>query len=113
MQAYYIANMTYVIHTLSGSHVGKNPPDGGWGWVVVFAAFFIDALAFSAVKGIGLFYNDIMRDLELNNSETSLIVSLLAGVFGLAGEFLQCLVHRNDNKYNVGNAYTFKKSIKS
>ena len=87
--------MTYVIHTLSGSFQGKTPPDGGWGWVVVFAAFFIDALAFSAVKGIGLFYNDIMYDLQLNNSETSLIISLLAGVFGLAGLLLVVLFFSN------------------
>ena len=82
---HYTANMTYIIHTLSGSYKGKTPPDGGWGWVVVFAAFFINALAFSAVRGIGLFYNDIMYDLQLNNSETSLIISLLAGVIQLAG----------------------------
>ena len=93
--------MSYVIHTLSGSYADKNPPNGGWGWVVVFAAFFVDALAFSAVKGIGVFYKDILYDLQLNNSETSLIISLLAGVFGLAGKFIVVVFYVELSRNNL------------
>ena len=80
--------MTYTVRTLRGSsYVGHEPPDGGWGWVVAFAAFCIDGLAYSASRGMGVFYDDIKRDLGLNNSQTSLVVSVLSAVFGFSGEF--------------------------
>ena len=62
------------------------PPDGGWGWVVVFASFInhviVDGVAFT----FGIFYMEFMRHFESSKSQTALVGSLLAGFYLMAGK---------------------------
>uniref|UniRef100_A0A8C8S550 Monocarboxylate transporter 13 n=1 Tax=Pelusios castaneus TaxID=367368 RepID=A0A8C8S550_9SAUR len=39
-----------------GLAVYPEPPDGGWGWMVVLAAFFQSALVFGVIRSFGVFF---------------------------------------------------------
>ncbi|NXN18942.1 MOT7 protein, partial [Indicator maculatus] len=51
-------------------------PDGGWGWAVAFAFFFVEALTYGILKSFGVFFNDLMESFDETNSRISWIVSI-------------------------------------
>ena len=61
------------------------PPDGGYGWVVVFASFMnhviVDGIAFT----FGVFYVEFLEYFKESKGKTSLVGSLLAGCYLLIG----------------------------
>ncbi|XP_075764119.1 monocarboxylate transporter 13-like isoform X1 [Pelodiscus sinensis] len=40
--------------------VHPEPPDGGWGWMVVLAAFFQSALVFGVIRSFGVFFMEFV-----------------------------------------------------
>lgn len=63
-----------------------DPPDGGYGWVVVTSAFFIMGLTAAVLKNFGLFFLDIQRHYSVCTSTTSWVTSTTIAVFHLGGE---------------------------
>ncbi len=63
------------------------PPDGGWGWVVVMGSFFanliVDGIIFTAGSG---FQPQWQIYFKSTSSSTAWTVSLLSGCYLLAGE---------------------------
>lgn len=61
------------------------PPDGGWGWVVVFSSLMCNIL----VDGIGLAYGVLLPKFaeyfQTSKSKVSLVGSLLIGMYLCAG----------------------------
>ena len=61
------------------------PPDGGYGWLVVFAAFFcnfiVDGIAFT----FGVFVNDLRESFGVDMASAALIGSLNSGFYLLSG----------------------------
>ncbi|XP_070596394.1 monocarboxylate transporter 7 isoform X3 [Erythrolamprus reginae] len=51
-------------------------PDGGWGWVVAFAFFFVEALTYGIIKSFGVFFTDLMECFNESNSRISWIISI-------------------------------------
>ncbi|CAG9787870.1 unnamed protein product [Diatraea saccharalis] len=70
------------------------PPDGGWGWVVVFASFmcnfFVDGIIFSG----GMLKDGIKKDFKISEGEVATVNSLLAGFYLLAGPFISALANK-------------------
>lgn len=52
------------------------PPDGGWGWVVVLAAFFQSALVFGVLRSFGVFFVDFVAVFEEGSARVSWITSI-------------------------------------
>ena len=81
------------------SHVVENwedyipePPDGGWGWVVMICSFFTSFILDGIAYCFGIFLNDIKSYFGSSTSSTSLANSLLCGMYLLVGKFFQfCL----------------------
>ncbi|XP_049630900.1 monocarboxylate transporter 13 [Suncus etruscus] len=52
------------------------PPDGGWGWVVVLAAFFQSALVFGVLRSFSVFFVDFVAVFEERAARVSWIASI-------------------------------------
>lgn len=63
----------------SRSHTSVRPPDGGWGWVIVFASFIISMIADGISFSFGIFFVDLSN--YFGASKVSTPTPLLAGVF--------------------------------
>uniref|UniRef100_UPI0035900962 monocarboxylate transporter 7 isoform X2 n=1 Tax=Myxine glutinosa TaxID=7769 RepID=UPI0035900962 len=51
-------------------------PDGGWGFVVMAAFFFIEAFTYGVIKSFGVFFEDLMKHFETNASSISWAASI-------------------------------------
>ncbi|XP_061863805.1 monocarboxylate transporter 7-like [Colius striatus] len=51
-------------------------PDGGWGWIIAFASFFVQALTDGFIKSFGIFFNDLMESFGETTSRISWIISI-------------------------------------
>lgn len=69
-------------------------PDGGWGWVVVAAAFIVAACADGLAFSFGLLHEEFTTYFETTQSKTSLIGSLFIATPLLAGPIMSALVDR-------------------
>lgn len=61
-------------------------PDGGWGWTVAFAFFFVEALTYGILKSFGVFFNDLMESFDETNSRISWIISICVFVQTFTGK---------------------------
>ncbi|XP_009429992.2 monocarboxylate transporter 13 isoform X2 [Pan troglodytes] len=63
------------------------PPDGGWGWVVVLSAFFQSALVFGVLRSFGVFFVEFVAAFEEQAARVSWIASIGIAVqqFGSSG----------------------------
>ncbi|CAH0757909.1 unnamed protein product [Diatraea saccharalis] len=71
-----------------------NIPDGGWGWVVVMAAFLVSACADGLSFSYGLLQEEFVAYFEADQSKISLIGSLFLATPLLAGPIMSALVDR-------------------
>ncbi|XP_067264049.1 monocarboxylate transporter 13 [Chanodichthys erythropterus] len=68
-----------------------NPPDGGYGWVVVTSAFFIMGLTAAVHKNFGLFFLEIQNHYNVLTSTTSWVTSTTIAVFHLGAPLASAL----------------------
>jgi hypothetical protein len=61
------------------------PPDGGWGWLVVFAAFLTHVIADGIVYSFGIFYVEFLDFFKAGKGETAWAGSLITGTMLLVG----------------------------
>ncbi|XP_074081540.1 monocarboxylate transporter 13 [Macrotis lagotis] len=52
------------------------PPDGGWGWIVVLSAFFQSALVFGVLRSFGVFFLEFVATFEEPAARVSWISSI-------------------------------------
>lgn len=62
------------------------PPDGGWGWVIVFASFFCNFFVDGIVYSAGVFVGRIDESLHISKASVALMGSLLAGFCLMSGK---------------------------
>lgn len=56
-------------------------PDGGWGWVVVFAAFMCAFVIDGVTNSFGVFYVEFLDYFQADKAVTALAGSLVCGCF--------------------------------
>ena len=61
------------------------PPDGGYGWVIVIAAFINHVIVDGITFTFGIFSSEFQEYFGATTSQTSLVGSLLAGCYLLTG----------------------------
>lgn len=67
-------------------NVYTQAPDGGWGWVVAAAFFFVEVFSYGIIKIFGIFLQDLTNQFEETNSRVSWIVSICVFVMSFTGE---------------------------
>jgi len=70
------------------------PPDGGWGWAVVFASFMCNLILDGIAYTFGLLLKPLVDDFESDASTISWVGSLLCGVYMLSGPVVGGLVNK-------------------
>ncbi|XP_054711482.1 monocarboxylate transporter 12-like [Uloborus diversus] len=55
------------------------PPDGGWGWVVVFASFMIHVIADGVTYTFGIFYYEFLKYYGSSKGTTAWVASIMVG----------------------------------
>lgn len=70
------------------------PPDGGWGWMVVFASFMIHVLADGFTYTFGIYFVHLMLYYKASAAATSWIASILVGVTLGSGPIAGMLVNK-------------------
>lgn len=61
------------------------PPDGGWGWLVVLAAFISYFMAEGVICGFGIFLQEMADAFHCKLSQVSLIGAIMTGCFCFSG----------------------------
>ena len=52
------------------------PPDGGYGWIIVAAAFFVHIFVLGNIYSFGVFFHEYVREFKSNQATLSWIGSL-------------------------------------
>lgn len=61
------------------------PPDGGWGWVVVLAAFTSYFMSEGVICCFGIFLSEMAVTFNCKISQMSLVGAIMTGCFCLSG----------------------------
>lgn len=77
-----------------GSESLPPPPDGGWGWMVVFASFMIHIVTDGMTYSFGVFYAEFLTYFNEGKGKTAWIVSILVGVTLSSGPISSSFVNR-------------------
>ncbi|GFU07310.1 monocarboxylate transporter 14 [Nephila pilipes] len=78
----------------SGTTTMPLPPDGGWGWVVVFAAFMINFIADGISFSFGVLFIDFVHYFGASKAKTSWVGSIFLSMPLLAGPVASYLIDR-------------------
>lgn len=70
------------------------PPDGGWGWVVVFASFMINFIADGVSLSFGILFVDFVDYFGSSKAKTSWVGSIFLSMPLLAGPVASYLIDR-------------------
>lgn len=61
------------------------PPDGGYGWVIVFAAFMCNFIYDGCLYGFGIILPELSRTYNQSKSLTALAGALACGILNIEG----------------------------
>lgn len=70
------------------------PPDGGYGWVIMFAAFMCNVVVDGIIFTFGLVVTSLSESMDVSVSTAAWVASLLTGFYLLAGPFVSALSNR-------------------
>ncbi|XP_050497634.1 monocarboxylate transporter 3 isoform X2 [Diabrotica virgifera virgifera] len=70
------------------------PPDGGYGWVVVFASFMCNMIVDGIAYTFGIFLSDIVFYYDETKGRTAWVGSLLSGMYLSAGPLVSALTNK-------------------
>ena len=66
------------------------PPDGGWGWAVVAAAFFANLIVDGVTYTFGIIMPQLLDHFEAGKGKTALVGSSIPGVYLTVGKKTVC-----------------------
>lgn len=70
------------------------PPDGGWGWMVVFASFMIHVVNDGITYSFGIFFDIFVDEFGESKQATSWVLSMLVGMTLCSGPLASVLTNR-------------------
>lgn len=70
------------------------PPDGGWGWVIVFASFMCNMVVDGIIFSFGTFLSGISEEFGVTKGQVTLVGSLMSGSYLIAGPFASAIANK-------------------
>ncbi|XP_077791098.1 monocarboxylate transporter 3 [Podarcis muralis] len=70
------------------------PPDGGWGWIVLFGCFVITGFSYAFPKAVSIYFKQLMHDFHVGYSDTAWISSIMLAMLYGTGPVSSILVNQ-------------------
>ncbi|KAM4570520.1 monocarboxylate transporter 2 [Fundulus diaphanus] len=78
----------------AATNLGYKPPDGGWGWAVVFAAFISIGFSYAFPKSLTIYFKEIQEYFSVSYSEIAWVSSVMLASMYAGGPVSSMLVNR-------------------
>ncbi|KAM9751292.1 monocarboxylate transporter 2 [Menidia menidia] len=78
----------------AGTNLGYKPPDGGWGWAVVLAAFISIGFSYAFPKSLTIYFKEIQEYFSVSYSEIAWLSSVMLASMYAGGPISSVLVNR-------------------
>ena len=85
-------NESLIDSNKNASEIYPPAPDGGWGWVIVLAAFVISVICDGCSFSFGVLFSELLDAFGESKSKTSWVGSLFLGMSLLLGPFASALI---------------------
>ncbi|XP_030589804.1 monocarboxylate transporter 2-like [Archocentrus centrarchus] len=76
------------------TNLGYTPPDGGWGWAVVFGAFISIGFSYAFPKSLTIYFKEIQEYFSVSYSEIAWVSSVMLASMYAGGPVSSVLVNR-------------------
>ncbi|KAF4096884.1 monocarboxylate transporter 2 [Onychostoma macrolepis] len=76
------------------TNLGYTPPDGGWGWAVVFGSFISIGFSYAFPKSLTIFFKEIQEYFSISYSEIAWVSSIMLATMYAGGPVSSILVNR-------------------
>ncbi|MBN3323397.1 MOT2 protein, partial [Atractosteus spatula] len=78
----------------TSTNLGYTPPDGGWGWAVVFGAFVSIGFSYAFPKALTIYFKEIQEYFSTSYSEIAWVSSIMLASMYAGGPVSSILVNR-------------------
>ncbi|XP_075955529.1 monocarboxylate transporter 2-like isoform X2 [Anarhichas minor] len=78
----------------TATKVGHTPPDGGWGWAVVFGSFISIGFSYAFPKSLTIYFKEIQEYFSVSYSEIAWLSSVMLASMYAGGPVSSVLVNR-------------------
>ncbi|XP_026864255.2 monocarboxylate transporter 2 [Electrophorus electricus] len=74
--------------------LGYTPPDGGWGWAVVFGSFLSIGFSYAFPKSLTIYFKEVQEYFSVSYSEIAWVSSIMLATMYAGGPVSSILVNR-------------------
>ncbi|KAK1801634.1 hypothetical protein P4O66_022281, partial [Electrophorus voltai] len=74
--------------------LGYTPPDGGWGWAVVFGSFLSIGFSYAFPKSLTIYFTEVQEYFSVSYSEIAWVSSIMLATMYAGGPVSSILVNR-------------------
>ncbi|XP_022059781.2 monocarboxylate transporter 2-like [Acanthochromis polyacanthus] len=78
----------------AATNLGYTPPDGGWGWAVVFGAFISIGFSYAFPKSLTIYFKEIQEYFSVSYSQIAWVSSVMLASMYAGGPISSMLVNR-------------------
>lgn len=71
----------------AATNLGYTPPDGGWGWAVVFGAFISIGFSYAFPKSLTIYYKEIQEYFSVSYSQIAWVSSVMLASMYAGGQW--------------------------
>ncbi|XP_021379012.1 monocarboxylate transporter 13-like [Mizuhopecten yessoensis] len=90
-----------VVHVCE--HQTVQVPDGGWGWMVTFSSFIVNALIDGVSFTFGIFFPEFLRYFGESKAKTQMLHSVLVGTLLVFGPVVSVLMNKYGSRRVAGS----------
>lgn len=89
----------------TAADLGYTPPDGGWGWAVVFGSFLSIGFSYAFPKSLTIYFKEIQEYFSISYSEIAWVSSIMLATMYAGGSYiylvaLYCIFYSNPASLN-------------